>query len=52
MAEGFIIRKGGGTSLNFTVLGGTTRPTNPKENTIWVNTTVEFESWIFSADQP
>lgn len=43
---------GGSGDLNFEVAGGTTRPTNPKENTLWVNTAVEFESWIFSADQP
>lgn len=43
---------GGGSGLNFKVVGGTTKPTDPKENTLWVNTAVEFESWIFSADQP
>lgn len=29
---------GGGTPLNFKVVDGTTAPTNPKENTIWVKT--------------
>lgn len=43
---------GGGASLNFKVIGGTTAPSNPKENTIWVNTDMEITSWIFSATQP
>lgn len=43
---------GGGTSLNFKVVGGTTRPANPSENTIWVNTDQEITSWVFSANEP
>jgi hypothetical protein len=43
---------GGGAGLNFKVVGGTGTPSNPKENTIWVNTNVEITSWIFSATQP
>lgn len=31
--------------LNFEVVGGTTQPSNPKENTIWVNTNVEIPMW-------
>ena len=34
---------GGGASLNYKVVGGTSAPANPKENTIWVNTTVDKE---------
>lgn len=43
---------GGGDNLNFKVVGGTTRPSNPKENTIWVNTATEITGWIFHATQP
>jgi hypothetical protein len=42
----------GGSSLNFTVVGGTTEPANPKENTIWVNTDQEITGWCFSAKEP
>lgn len=43
---------GGGASLNFAVVGGTSAPSNPKENTIWVNTATEITGWEFSATQP
>lgn len=43
---------GGGISLNFEVVGGTTEPTNPKENTIWVNTSLEITGWAFDSDYP
>ena len=54
MADCFITRRGGGGigGLNFEVVGGTTQPTNQKENTIWVNTNTDITSWVFSADQP
>lgn len=41
-----------GAELNFKVVGGTTQPSNPTENTIWVNTSTSITSWIFSATQP
>ena len=41
-----------GGGLNFEVVGGITEPTNPKENTIWVNTDVEITRWYFSIEQP
>ena len=41
-----------GDGLNFEVVGGTTEPVNPKENTIWVNTDVEITGYCFSATQP
>jgi hypothetical protein len=40
---------GGGGGLNYTVVGGTSAPSNPKENTIWVNTSTEI---TFHAFQP
>ena len=43
---------GGGASLNFKVVGGTTEPASSKENTIWVNTDAEITGWIFSASEP
>lgn len=53
MADAFIVRRGGGggASLNFSVVGGTTQPTG-KENLIWVNTANTITSWEFSATQP
>lgn len=43
---------GGGGGLNFSVVGGTSQPVNPKENTIWVNTETEISGWVFSAEEP
>lgn len=43
---------GSGSDLNFEIVGGTTQPENPKENTIWVNTDVEISSWVFSVTEP
>lgn len=43
---------GGGASLNFKVVGGTTAPGSPTENTIWVNTATAIPSWAFSATEP
>lgn len=44
---------GGGTAgLNFEIIGKTSRPVNPKPNTIWVNTSVEITDWAFSATEP
>lgn len=47
-----MIGGGGGASLNFKVVGGTSAPSSPKENTIWVNTDAEITSWVFSATEP
>lgn len=41
-----------GVELNFDVVGGTSQPINPKENTIWVNTSKTITDWVFSATQP
>ena len=41
-----------GVELNYDVVGGTTAPSNPKENTIWVNTSTAITSHVFSATQP
>ena len=53
MAKGFKHGGGGGGSeLAFRVLGGTTAPSSPKENDIWVNTNTEVTSWDFSTTEP
>lgn len=41
-----------GVELNFEVVGGTEEPSNPKENTIWVNTDTPIAGWHFSSEQP
>lgn len=43
---------GGGNPLNFKVVGGTSAPASPKENTIWVNTDTAIAGWHFGADEP
>lgn len=43
---------GGGTSLSFKVVGGTSQPASPKDNTIWVNTDVPITSYVFSVTEP
>lgn len=41
-----------GVELNFEVVGGTSTPSNPKENMIWVNTSQAITSWDFAETQP
>lgn len=41
-----------GAELNFEVVGGTSQPSSPVENTIWVNTNTTITSWVFSVEQP
>lgn len=43
---------GGGAALNFRIVGGTTAPANPQENTIWVNTANTVTSWALAFDAP
>lgn len=52
MAKGFKHGAGGASILNFKVVGGTTQPESPKENTIWVNTGTEISGWVFSPEEP
>lgn len=53
MAKGFKHGGGGGSSLNFNVVLGTSQPSFPKENDIWVNTSnTSGATWVFSATQP
>ena len=43
---------GGGGSLNYEVVSGTSAPSSPSENTIWVNTSTAITSHVFSSTQP
>lgn len=40
------------SGLNLKVVGGTTQPTNPAENTVWVNTDVDINGYAFSSAAP
>lgn len=48
----FNVTGGGGTALNFKVIGGTSAPPNPTNNTIWVNTDATITSYVFSPTTP
>lgn len=51
----YVLGSGSGSSsagLNFKVVGGTSAPSNPTTNTIWVDTDTEITGWAFSAEQP
>ena len=54
MGKGF--KHGGGSSpsdvLNFKIIGGQTKPSDPKENTIWVNTPYDVGTWDVSPVEP
>jgi hypothetical protein len=51
MGEAFLYGNGG-TTLNFNVVGGTTAPAYPRENTIWVRTEHKITEYYFSTIQP
>lgn len=40
------------SDLNFKIVGGTTQPTNPTENTIWINTSLNITGWTFDNSAP
>lgn len=42
--------KQGGARLNFKIVGGTTRPETPRENTIWINTDTAIGEYVFRAE--
>lgn len=52
MAEIFINRRGGASSLNYRVVGGAEQPAAPKENTIWVQTDVPIPNHAFRMAAP
>lgn len=43
---------GGSGGLNFRVIGGTSAPSVPKENDIWVNTDIGVTEWFFAVEEP
>lgn len=52
MGDAFLYGNGGSNILNLKVVGGTSAPASPKENTIWVNTDAAITDWIFAASVP
>ena len=52
MGKGFKHGTTGGAPLNFVVVGGTSAPARPRENTIWVDTDMPITLWHFGADEP
>lgn len=50
-----INRVGGGAgsaAFEFEVVNGTTQPSSPAANTIWINTDTPISAWAFQAEQP
>lgn len=52
MGECILHGNGGGSGLNFRVIGGTSTPASPRENDIWVNTDTAVTGWHFGTDEP
>lgn len=52
MGEAFLYGAGGGAALNYKVVGGTSEPAAPSENTIWINTNATITGHVFSATEP
>lgn len=52
MGEGIILRRGGGTALNFKIVGSVNQPTNAAQNTIWINTANAVTCWAFGFVEP
>ena len=50
--EIIILSAEGGGSLNYEVVNGTSTPSSPSENTIWVNTSTAITSHVFSSTKP
>ena len=50
----FNLTSGGASSggLNFTVVGGTSAPSSPADNTIWVNTSTSITGWAMQGSAP
>ena len=51
-ASGAMITGTGSAGLNFKVVGGTTKPSSPSVNTIWVNTSSAITGYVFSPTEP
>lgn len=46
-----IFNESSGISLNIKIVGGTSTPSNPKDGTIWVNTSTDIHAWDFSVKE-
>lgn len=51
MAKGFKHGGGGGSSLNFKVIGNP-KPAEPAENTVWIDSDTPISEWMFGTTQP
>ena len=51
-AEDFFNSKSSDIQLNYSVVGGLTKPASPSKNTIWVETDVPITSYVFKSVQP
>lgn len=51
MGEAYLVRRGGGDSLNFSVVASAAQPASAKENTLWI-VSAAVTSWEISAEQP
>ena len=49
---GQAITPGGGGGGELTIVGGTSRPSNVKDNAVWVNTDADITSYYLSASEP
>lgn len=47
-----VTANGGTTALNFRFVNGTSTPSNPVENTIWVKTSTAINGWYIGPEQP
>lgn len=52
MSIGVLHGQNGGSGLAVKVVGGTVKPGNPKEGTIWVNTDQEISAWSMRSTEP
>lgn len=52
MGECILFGNGGSNLLNFKVVANATEPSNPKENTIWVNPPVAMTGWEMRYGEP
>ena len=50
--EGFVSTIEAIAAISFHIIGSLTRPANPKNNTIWINTDQEITDWSFSPSEP
>lgn len=52
MGEAFLYGNGSETELAVKVVGGTQKPSNAKQGTIWVNTDQKITAWTIQVEEP